>query len=283
MADRKRPTFRPPFDEEQKARVWRRIRAESRATTRPARTKAFLWVAAAILLVAAGVVASPWVRDTLSPPVLPPPVLPPPSASVASNPPHAAATIPAPTPVEDASVEDAAGATAPVSASALARQAERDAAVARWLALEAEGAHARAYDELGPGGVGVATRGASLDELFALADVARLSGHPREATEPLERIVREFPDDKRTSLAAFTLGRLYLGTMNDPAKAAWAFQRAIDLGVPGGLEEDAYAGLVEADARRGDLDAARAAYATATKRFPSGRRSVEMQRWVDPK
>ncbi|HEX7601663.1 MAG TPA: hypothetical protein VF316_08665, partial [Polyangiaceae bacterium] len=155
--------------------------------------------------------------------------------------------------------------------------------VAPWKALAAQGRNPEAYAALGPGGVAAAAKTASVDELLTLADVARLSGHPTEAVDPLTRVVHDHPTDGRASLAAFTLGRVDLDALAEFAGAARSFEQAIALGLPGGLEEDAYARLVEARSRAGDPAGAKAAYERARGRFPSGSRDVDMRRWIDPK
>ena len=278
-------SLRPVFDDERKARVWRQVRARTMLARPSSRRPTVLLFAAAILLVTAAVVAAPW-RAWLAPTAPETPSAPASaSSSVAFVTSSAPITFTAPlVNLPDAGDPPAVDRVPPLASVAVLPTATvASDAAAPWRTLEAEGAHDRAYVALGPNGVADATRKASLDELFALADVARLSGHPKEAVAPLERVVREFPDDSRSSLAAFTLGRLYLGTMNDPASASWAFQRAIDRGVPGGLEEDAWASLVEAKSRAGDLAGARDAYAKASRKFPDGRRDAEMKRWIEPR
>jgi transmembrane sensor len=98
-------------------------------------------------------------------------------------------------------------------------------------------------------------RSASVEDLLALADVARLSGHPRDAIEPLERVVTEHAEDPRASLAALTLGRVELHSLGEPALAARAFEKAIALNIPGGLAEDARTLLAEARAKARNAEA----------------------------
>ncbi|HEY8088312.1 MAG TPA: FecR family protein [Polyangiaceae bacterium] len=149
-----------------------------------------------------------------------------------------------------------------------------------WRSLAQRGDNADAYAELGPGGIASASRSASVEDLLALADVARLSGHPGDAVTPLSRVLSEHADDPRAPLAAFTLGRLELDTLMHPALAAEAFARAIALGLPQSLQEDAHARLVEARARAGDTSGARAAAQDYEQRFPAGKRLDEVRRWT---
>jgi transmembrane sensor len=119
-----------------------------------------------------------------------------------------------------------------------------------------------------------------VDDLLALADVARLSGHPADAVIPLTRVVTEHAGDPRASLAAFTLGRLELDSLRHPALAAAAFERAMALGLPQSLQEDALARLVEARAQAADAPGARSAAEEYERRFPAGKRLDEVRRWA---
>jgi hypothetical protein len=154
---------------------------------------------------------------------------------------------------------------------------------ASWRDLASRGDNAQAYAALGAAGVASAARSASVDDLFALADVARLSGHASEARLPLERIVAEHPKDGRAPLAALTLGRVELRALGQPQAASEALAKAIALGLPRGIAEEAYALLVEARGTAGDRAGARAAFAEYTARFPeeAKARADTLRRWVD--
>jgi len=158
--------------------------------------------------------------------------------------------------------------------------APRSRTLSAWRTSATGGHYAEAYAALGEGGVGRETaRTDSVDELLALADVARLSGHPSEAVEPLERILRQHATSPGAPLAAVTLGRIQLG-LNEPEEAARALERALSLHVPGGLEEDVRARLVEAHARAGDRAAAAAAALEYRRLFPTGRRAADVLHWA---
>jgi transmembrane sensor len=152
-----------------------------------------------------------------------------------------------------------------------------------WREEAAQGHHAEAYALLGSSGLEREVgRAASSEDLFTLADVARLSGHPERARAPLARLLELYPHDPhdaRAPLAAATLGRIELD-LGQPNRAARAFERALGLGAPLALEEDLRARLVESWVRAGDLDAARAAGVLYRKRFPEGRRKAEVDRWL---
>ncbi len=151
-----------------------------------------------------------------------------------------------------------------------------------WQPLARTGAYAVAFEALGTGGVALETEQAEdIETLLALADVARLSGHPAEAVAPLERILSRHAGDRRASLAAFTLGKLELDTLGRPSAAARAFERCLSLGAPRGLEEDLQARLVEARGRSGDRAGARAAAVRYRKDFPQGRHLDALEQWTD--
>jgi transmembrane sensor len=153
-----------------------------------------------------------------------------------------------------------------------------------WRDLATRGAYADAYQALGANGIGrEVTRSVTAEDLMVLADVARLSGHAAEAVGPLTRVVSEHIDDSRAPLAAFTLGKIHLGTLAQPAAAARDFSQALALGLPSGLLEDAYAYLVEARAKAGDPDGARAAYESYLQHFPKSARSESVSRWITPR
>jgi transmembrane sensor len=184
----------------------------------------------------------------------------------------------APPRTDDAPAVSAVAALAPVRAPSVAASTHVAAAAREWRGLEQSGDHAAAYAELGPAGIASASKGASVEDLLALADVARLSGHPADAVVPLSRVVAEHADDPTAPLAAFTLGRLQLDALGQPAPAAEAFSRALELGLPQSLQEDVYARLVEARARAGDMAGAREAAQQYEARFPAGKRLAEVRR-----
>jgi tetratricopeptide (TPR) repeat protein len=152
-----------------------------------------------------------------------------------------------------------------------------------WRELAARGDNRQAYAELGAAGVAAAAQSASVEDLFALADVARLSGHPAEAIDPLSRIVRDHPSDPRAPLAALTRGRIELRSLAAPAAAARSLEAAASMGVPAGLTQDAYALLVEAYARSGERAKARAAYARLVALFPDSDKAAKLRPFLsDP-
>ena len=140
-----------------------------------------------------------------------------------------------------------------------------------WRDLARHGQHREAFAALGAQGLRREARRLGVADLFALADVARLSGHPADAVAPLERIVTHFASDAQAPLAAFALGRLELDSLGRPARAIAALNKAIALGAPQSLREDVRARLVEAHVRAGDQAAARSAADAYQREFPGGR------------
>jgi transmembrane sensor len=148
-----------------------------------------------------------------------------------------------------------------------------------WRDLATQGEYAAAYEKLGAGGIAARVRTADLDQLMALADVARFSGHPSDAAPPLRRAIAEHAKDPRAALAAFTLGRLHLDSLGNPSAAARAFREALSLGVPQALVEDAYLRLMEADAKAGDREAAHRVWQEYVEKFPQSPRRAVADRW----
>ena len=114
--------------------------------------------------------------------------------------------------------------------------------------------------------------GSSAEDLMLAADAARFSGHPQQATHFLVRMTREHPQDSVAPLAAFTLGRIYLSQLGQPARAADAFALSLRLAPGGSLAEDALAREAEAAELSAQHGRARTLVAEYTRRFPSGRR-----------
>jgi transmembrane sensor len=169
----------------------------------------------------------------------------------------------------------------PSSAASNASSTAADEAHVQWRELARKGAFKEAYGAIAhDDGVAQEAKRASVDDLLLLADVARLSGHSSEAVAPLTRVLDEHGGDPRAPIAAFTLGRVELDALGQAAAAAQTFARAISMGLPQGLREDAYARIVEARARSGDRAGARSAAADYEARYPSGRRLVEVRGWA---
>ena len=113
---------------------------------------------------------------------------------------------------------------------------------------------------------------ANIDDLLLAADVARRSGHAVESIPYLERALALHTSDARAAVVAFTLGRVCLADLDDPARAAAAFARARATAPRGPLAEDALAREIEARFRSGDKLRARALAEEYLKTWPSGSR-----------
>jgi transmembrane sensor len=187
---------------------------------------------------------------------------------------------------EDQSIEVHAAAAASTAAhpgpSDVANGRAKSGSRSAWRDSAAHGHYVEAYASLGSGGVERETTGAaSVEDLLALSDVARLSGHAAEAIQPLERILRDHASSPSAPLSAVTLGRIEL-SLARPQEAARALERALALRVPVGLEEDVYVRLVEAHARAGNAFLAASTARTYRARFPGGRRAADVERWSPP-
>jgi transmembrane sensor len=151
-----------------------------------------------------------------------------------------------------------------------------------WASLAQRGDYRGAFEMLGEPGLRQELARVVDDpqQLLALADVARMSGHPALAVAPLSSIVQRHRASPDAPLAAFTLGKIELDALGHPAKAAEAFGAAIELKAPQGLVEAAWARLVEAHSRAGNRDRARAAAAEYDKLFPAGQHRREVEGWL---
>ncbi|APR78885.1 Hypothetical protein A7982_04232 [Minicystis rosea] len=195
-----------------------------------------------------------------------------------------AAEAPAPAPPSAvASSAPASSAAAPLATSTVkvTPSAPTDEAREPWRELARKGAFKEAYRAIAPAGIAQQATTASVDDLLLLADVARLSGHSIEAVAPLMRVMNEKSGDPRAPMAAFTLGRVQLDALGQAPAAAQTFARAIAMGLPQGLREDAHARVVEARARAGDSAGARAAAAEYEARYPNGGRLAEVRAWAE--
>ncbi|MEO6602072.1 MAG: tetratricopeptide repeat protein [Polyangiaceae bacterium] len=118
--------------------------------------------------------------------------------------------------------------------------------------------------------------------LFQQADTALRARASVKAASLLQRILTEYPSDARGTLAQFTLGRIYLDSLGEPALAVAYFNRAIEGGVPGALAEDAHARLVDALARAGNRDGAASAATRYRALYPNGRHLQDVNRCAPP-
>lgn len=117
--------------------------------------------------------------------------------------------------------------------------ATTEAPAESWRDLAARGEHVAAFRLLGREGlIAEVERGRSAEDLFFLADLARLADQPREALLPLEKIVQTHPRDPSAGLAAFTAGKIRM-KLGDASIAAADFDAALELGLPAALQDEA--------------------------------------------
>jgi transmembrane sensor len=111
----------------------------------------------------------------------------------------------------------------------------------------------------------------SAEELFALADVARVSGHPYEAIGVLNRLIDTHPDDAMAPVAAFTIGKIQLEQLAAFDDASLSFERANLLGLPEALREQAFVRWIEALRRANNLTRCREVAEQYRSLFPNAR------------
>jgi transmembrane sensor len=124
----------------------------------------------------------------------------------------------------------------------------------------------------------------SAEDLMLAADAARLSGHPERALEYLRRITTAHRGDSRAPLAAFTLGRILLTQLGQPAEAERAFSLTRELAPRGALASSALAREAEAAERAGHHARARILVEEYTKKYPASQRldAVRHHRGLEP-
>jgi len=113
----------------------------------------------------------------------------------------------------------------------------------------------------------------SAEELMRRADSARQAGRADDGANALRTLLREHRGDVRAPLAAFTLGRMLLIELHDPAGAAEAFGEARALAPGGPLAEDALAREVQAWEQAGQPRLAKLRAEEYLQLHPNGRRA----------
>jgi hypothetical protein len=114
--------------------------------------------------------------------------------------------------------------------------------------------------------------------LMDAADALRFADQPEAAVGYLRRVLSEHATSPVAPLASFTLGRVLLQRMGQPAEAADAFALARSLQPGSSLAQDALASEVEAWSKAGrDLDAFERAR-LYVQLYPAGRRLRAVRR-----
>lgn len=156
------------------------------------------------------------------------------------------------------------------------KRVNKSAALAKkrvWKQLAKDGKMAAAYEAMKAD-----EAPADVRELMLAADVARLTGHPKEAVSYLETVISKNAGDPNAVLAAFTLGRIFERELGEPAKCADAFRAARQLGPSGSLAEDALAHEAECRESAGQHEKAKALAKDYVERHPDGRKISRMRR-----
>jgi TolA-binding protein len=107
-------------------------------------------------------------------------------------------------------------------------------------------------------------------ELFGQATLARRAGRMREAAESYGALLDRFPNDARTGLSAFELGRLRMDALNDQAGAIEALERSLKASGSASFREDALARIVVASDALGRTQQCLRARERYTKQYPNG-------------
>ncbi|MFO0679286.1 MAG: FecR family protein [Polyangiaceae bacterium] len=126
---------------------------------------------------------------------------------------------------------------------------------------------------------GAADSGGRWRALWDAVDRARAERRFDDALRDLALLADDRTPDARAALAAFTAGKIELEERNDPRRAAEAFERCVALGAPAALDEDARVRAVEAWAKAGSVDEARAAAARYRAVHPHGRYAERIRPW----
>jgi hypothetical protein len=135
-----------------------------------------------------------------------------------------------------------------------------------WRSLYQSGDYAGAAQRLFDAGAEVGNDPAVLMDA---ADVASLSEHPEASVGYLSRVLREYAASPVAPLAGFTLGRVLLERLGQPADAAEAFAFASS-SARGSLAQDALAREVEAWSKAGRSHEAYQRAQLYVRRYPSG-------------
>lgn len=161
----------------------------------------------------------------------------------------------------------------PVSPAASAGErkprAPRTVLSPRFHELLRAGRYAEAYGEVSPRFAELVPA-ANAGDLFAMAEAARLSGHPSDAARAFDALRVRHREDARAGLAALELGRLRLNELRDPRGAAEAFSDSVQLQPEGFFREDAEARRVQALDEAGEDAECKEAREKYLAAYPSG-------------
>jgi TolA-binding protein len=141
---------------------------------------------------------------------------------------------------------------------------------AAWLALYAAGDFDAAVSEARAIGIDGIVATASQDDLWHLADAARISGDSAIAVNSLMVYRERFADSDNAHTAAYLLGRLSLEELGDATASVQWFDTYLAEAPDGPLAEEALGRSILAHDRLGEGGKARAAAERYLDRFPDG-------------
>lgn len=118
---------------------------------------------------------------------------------------------------------------------------------------------------------------ATAASLFESAASERREGNLKAAAGQYQSLLRRFPGDARTPLAAFELGRLRMDHLSDTRGAIRALTQALNSRSSSPFRQDAMARLVRAHDRLGNAAACRKAAAAYLKSYPMGRYAKDVE------
>jgi len=189
-----------------------------------------------------------------------------------------AATETAPLPQPAASTDATSAAAAPPGSAAPSAQANLAPAPPSWEQYAKDHRYREAYDALGPDGFARAVDTAAPDKMLRLGDVARASGHPRDAERAYDAARKRGGGSATAALAAFELGRVRQDALGNSAGAAEALGAAIALSPGAPFREDAEARRVRALEASDGTAACVQARDAYLARYPSGAHTAVVRR-----
>lgn len=122
----------------------------------------------------------------------------------------------------------------------------------------------------------------SFETLSSKADAARQSGDLPAAQRSLQRLLRAFPHDPRTSVAAFQLALVTQQMGAPPERVVAAFESALAKARGQSLRQDCYWRLVLALEHAGRFESAVERAQQSLREYPQGRYAPELTRRITP-
>ena len=155
--------------------------------------------------------------------------------------------------------------------SDLPRRGDLPAEPARdtWPQLAAQGQYRRIVDAAQERGVDSVIQGAGLEDLWAFADAARVTGQGSLARKALLAVRSRFPGTKRAASAAFLLGRMSDDGGGSAGALQW-YERYLAEAPGGAFAPEAQGRRMVALKQSGNLEAGRRAAEAYLKQYPSG-------------